>query len=91
MSRFFYVAQYLNHWQKNKSVKVDKVHICNVMEIDDHRISHMSGHLIDFTWLRQFDITKVDFFLIICHLIYLNFLVNLFNQISQSIFSINLY
>ncbi len=53
---------------------------------------------MDLTWLEQFHIInylEINFSLIICYLIYLIFLVNFYNQpfdqLLQSIFSINLY
>ncbi len=46
----------------------------------------MTSHMIEPTWLGQFYIItylEVDLFLIICHLIYLIFLVNFYNQLFK--------
>ncbi len=51
----------------------------------------MTSHVIDLTWSRQFYIItylKVDLSLIIYHLIYLTFLVNLSNQLFESTFEL---
>ena len=54
----------------------------------------MTCHIINLTQLEQFDIinySKINFFLIICYLTYLIFLVNFYNQPFKSTFLINLY
>ena len=54
--------------------------------------NYMTSYIIHLTQSRQFHIIiylKVDFFLIICHLIYLTFLVNFYNQLLKSTFEIN--
>ncbi len=64
------------------------------MESDNHIISHMTSYVIDLIQLRQFHIithSKVDLSLIIRHLIYLTFLVNLHNQLFEPTFLINLF
>ena len=53
----------------------------------------MISHVIDLTKSGQFHIItypKVDLSLIICHLTYLTFLVNLLNQHFESFYAINL-
>ncbi len=54
----------------------------------------MTSCIIDLTQLGQFytiTYSKVDFSLIMRHLIYLNFLINLYNQIFESTFVINFF
>ncbi len=56
--------------------------------------SHMISHVMELIWSKQFYIitySKGDPFLIIHHLTYLTFLVNLFNQHFELIFEINLF
>ncbi len=52
----------------------------------------MTSHVIDLAWSRQFHIIidlKVD--LIICHLTYLTFQINLLNQLFELTYAINLF
>ncbi len=61
------------------------------MESDNHMIIHITSHVIDLTQLEQFYILtylKVDLPLIIRHLTYLTFLINLCNHPFKSTFSI---
>ncbi len=56
--------------------------------------NYMTSHIIDLTQSRQFYIItylKIDLFLIIRHLTYLIFLVNLHNHPFESTFLINLH
>ena len=64
------------------------------MKSNNHIISHITSYVIDLTQLKQFYIItylKVNLFLIVYHLTYLTFLVNLCNQSFELIFSINLF
>ena len=52
------------------------------MKFDNQIISHINNYVIDLTQLKQFDIItypKIDLFFITYYLIYLIFLINLFN------------
>ncbi len=64
------------------------------MKSDNHIISHLTSHTIDLTWSRQFYIIsypKINLFSIICYLIFLTFLVNIYNQSFKSIFANQLF
>ncbi len=64
------------------------------MKSDNHMISYMTSHVMDFTRSGQFHIItyfKDDLSLIIHYLTYLTFLINLHNQPFKSTFTINLF
>ncbi len=54
----------------------------NIMEFNNHIISHMTSHMINLTQSGRFSIiiySKIDFSLIIHYLTYLIFLINLYS------------
>ncbi len=66
----------------------------NIIKSDNHIISYTTSYMIDLTQLRQFHILiylEVDLSFIICHLTYLTFSINLYNQLFELFFTINLF